>query len=110
VKQFHDFELAWAAGFVEGEAYIGLKNGRRRKDGTRPAVGLNLVVSQNERGRLVRLQKAVGGGGSIGGPYGKSYRWGVSCVSAIEVLDLLWPHLGPEFRKRTKKLEVQYGR
>jgi len=110
ISQFHDMELAWAAGFIEGESHVGIKRGRKRLDGGRPKVGLLLVASQNERGRLERLHSALGGIGHIRGPYKKSHVWATSCVSANEALELLWPYLGPEYRKRVWKLWREIGR
>src|SRR5215467_7580296 len=102
-------ELAWCAGFLEGEAHIGVKRGRRRLDGTRLPVGLLIVASQNDRSRLERLHSAVGGKGSIRGPYKKSHVWSTSCRSALETLELLWPYLGPTFRKKVWTLWRECG-
>lgn len=60
-------DLAWAAGFVDGEGWIGIKRlvQRRRTDGS--AYGCNenyeacLSVAQNDPAPLVKLHKLFGG-------------------------------------------------
>jgi hypothetical protein len=99
VGQFHEMELAWAAGFLEGEGHIKVKQ-TRAKSGNLRSPALAIIVSQNIRARLERFQNALGGVGSVRGPYKKSHVWSTSHNGALKTLELLWPYLGPEFRKR----------
>jgi len=62
-------ELAWAAGFFDGE---GCSSNRRHKE--HPSyVGVTVCIGQSNRKPLERFQKAVGGLGRIGGPYFKKH-------------------------------------
>jgi hypothetical protein len=87
-------ELAWAAGFFDGEgtAYLCQSN--------RIYYHFRLALPQVERGPLERFQAAVGGAGIIGGPYKPSsgggrpiHRWRCNSVQGKEVLKKLWPYL-----------------
>ena len=55
-------DLAWAAGFFEGEGSVGaFKTGRPRKDGTR-RIGVSLSINQVDRECLDRFREVVGVG------------------------------------------------
>lgn len=58
-------ELAWAAGFVDGEGHFGFsdRTGDNRRGST-----LLFSVAQVDRAPLERLQSALGGVGNITGP------------------------------------------
>lgn len=102
-------KLAWAAGFFDGEGHIGCTTAYRREyvkqDGdvtTHTSDRLAMQISQVDRGGLERFLDAVGGLGSIEGPYddGREHSqpismWRVSGVDRVErVVCLLWPWLG----------------
>ena len=59
-------ELAWAAGFYDGEGCTTLRHHQTRP-GRRPVVRLS--IKQVERGPLDRFREAVGGIGAVYGPY-----------------------------------------
>ena len=79
-------ELAWAAGFFDGEGCTTTVNG-----------SASIVVVQKDRRPLDRFARALGG--NVGGPYGPygkgcaMYRWQATGKRAKEVMDLLWPFL-----------------
>lgn len=87
-------ELAWAAGFFDGEGHAGLS----RRDEVR--VYPQVSVTQIHRDTLERFQRAVGGRGKIYGPYfTKSgvhgqYTWKVRRFEDVQfVMCALWPWL-----------------
>ncbi len=90
-------ELAWAAGFYDGEGYAGTQLAR---SGNRH---LRLSIGQADRSLLERFQRAVYGLGRINGPYQRSapdgtprkpmHYWRASSCEARRVIDLLTPYL-----------------
>jgi len=93
------FELAWAAGFFDGEGWA---NAARRADRrtVQPQARVNQADPNGIPEVLLRFQRALGGLGRIGGPFVKDgrkdlYRWEVSSRGDVEVLHhLLLPCLG----------------
>lgn len=85
-------ELAWAAGFYDGEGCCTFHSSGRLA---------RICISQNDTEVLERFQSAVGLG-KIYGPYGPykgrsskaRYDWVVHRVDeVVKVADLLWPFL-----------------
>jgi len=93
--ELHLEELAWAAGFFDGEGTTIAKRDTRRPDD----VQLQVTVPQSGRDGvpevLIRFQRAVLGLGVIDNPYGDSmYRWRArGFVDGQAALALLWPFL-----------------
>jgi hypothetical protein len=90
MEQARQLELAWAAGFFDGEGCTMVK----RKRGN---AAVNLIVAQKTPEMLERFQAAVGGGYIYHNPraQGAPYNWqATSQPVARQVLDLLWPYLG----------------
>lgn len=104
-------ELAWAAGFCDGEGSFqidlkGFRNGIRRKPHPRFELG------QTEPHILERFRTAVGFANPVGGPYDNTksdakrnaapmYQVGVSGYEGVQmVLIVLWPWLGLTKRKQ----------
>jgi hypothetical protein len=113
-----DTELAWAAGFYEGEGSLSISTlykGKKRCPECKQFHfrTIRLSVPQHESTRLVRFQEAVGYG-KIRGPYiveAKTPRWvwnnsGVHEVRPI--LKLLWPYFTPFTRAKTKAVLVRW--
>jgi hypothetical protein len=98
-------ELAWSAGFFDGEGYT--HNRPQVKNGRVPPM---MTVAQIEMWPLERLQRALFGIGKIYGPYISKQKnrkpyWQYSIHRAgdvIAVTGLLWKWLGP-----TKRLQIQ---
>jgi hypothetical protein len=89
-------ELAWAAGFFDGEGHIAAaKHGRQ----------LHFSVSQKDRRALDRFARAVGFG-KIYGPYGNGARGYIYSYQAAThekvqaVVGMLWRWLGPVKREQ----------
>jgi hypothetical protein len=88
-------ELAWAAGFFDGEGWAAQNKTRGVQ------ARINQADSDGIPAVLLRFQSALGGLGRIGGPTKKPdrkdlYRWSVSSRADVElVLQLLKPWLGP---------------
>lgn len=103
-KKLEDFkiEVAWAAGFWEGEGYI--KAHSHYKE-SKP-YGIYISACQADKEPLLRLQKTFGG--HLTGPYGPynnvskkvRYEWRITKLNeAIKFIQIIWPHLS-EFRRR----------
>src|SRR4051812_26863754 len=83
-------ELAWAAGFFDGEGSTVVSPSHR---------SLMVTISQVERANLFRFRAAVGGAGSISAPRALPKRqpisaWRVYAAGGQFVLQRLWPYLG----------------
>lgn len=100
-------QLAWAAGFWDGEGCCGISNG---KSG---AVSLYLTISQVPREPLDRFARAVGCG-RVSGPFQRSkphhqpqYLWRIGSFEYCQaVLAMLWPFLsGPKREQAAAALE-----
>jgi hypothetical protein len=93
------YELAWAAGFFDGEGWAALDRREKRRTG-QPHARVNQADPNGVPQVLVRLQTALGGLGRIGGPYVEEgridlYRWEVSSRGDVELLHhFLAPWLG----------------
>jgi hypothetical protein len=93
------YELAWAAGFFDGEGWANLARAASRGTG-QPMARINQACPDGIPHVLTRLQAALGGLGRIGGPYREEgridlYRWEVSSRGDVELLHhLLAPWLG----------------
>ena len=101
-------ELAWAAGFFDGEGYAGVE----RQKGTKKHHDfryLVLVVSQVEREPLERFMTAVGVG-HIYGPYARkkithrpTSRWTARNFQARAAVKLLWPYLSTPKKRQIQR-------
>lgn len=86
-------ELAWAAGFYDGEGCTALS-----KRGT-----VTLIVSQNRVEPLERFRAAVGFG-RIYGPYGNNHQLHIlRDDEARRTLELLWPYLSRPKREQAEE-------
>ena len=101
-------QLAWAAGFFDGEGSIHSANSKLKK--TYPNVGITQVGAHG-RELLERFQNAVGGIGKIYGPYKKTiagnprYQWETwGFEKSQAVIAMLWEFLGPVKRAKAKKI------
>ena len=93
------FELAWAAGFFDGEGWASAvaAEGRRTRQ---PQARINQADPNGVPAVLARFQRSLGGLGRIGGPYTKDgredlYWWDVSSRGDVKLLHhFLLPWLG----------------
>jgi hypothetical protein len=88
-------ELAWAAGFFDGEGSIG--HYPMRVDG-RPSIRIS--ISQVEAEPLLRFHRAVGHLGAVGGPYAKrppsrpQHRFSSASFEHVQaIVAMIWPWL-----------------
>jgi len=99
-------ELAWAAGFFDGEGYTGLLTGRT----------LRSHVVQTDARLLQRLQAALLGLGTIDGPRNSSnprhspqWLWRVSGFANVQaVIAMLWIFLSEVKREQARKAITTY--
>lgn len=95
-------DLAWAAGFFDGEGHIGLATTGAKKLNRH----LHIQVVQTEEGPLERLQTIIGG--KLYGPYphGKRKPYKQLHIDKFEdvqhVVCLLWPWLSRPKREQVK--------
>lgn len=102
-------ELAWAAGFFDGEGWSGLLRAPKGKNYAR------MAIHQVHLPSLERFQRAMLGLGRIGGPYdhnaGKSkliYKWQASSWSDVQAIGaMLWTFLCDEKRAQWEKVMQQ---
>lgn len=98
-------ELAWAAGFFDGE-------GNTHQRANRPGLGgLSMQVNQQEPTTLERFGSAVGYG-KLYGPYaerqtGSVYRWLITGHKVQLAVDRLWPYLSEPKRKQILLIGLQ---
>lgn len=92
-------EVAWAAGFFDGEGCTSL---HRAKVGGRIYDHVRVTVGQVNRETLERFRQAIGGRGRINGPYERGannvghkpiWRYQAHGDTALTVLKVLWPYL-----------------
>ena len=100
-------ELAWAAGFFDGEGNIRAKyNAARSGKSEKQYRALSCSVGQRDPAALERFRMALGGVGRIYGPLSNRsqspmYRWEVgSKVDVHAVCWLLWRWLGTVKREQ----------
>lgn len=94
-----ELELAWAAGFFDGEGCTA----RKKASGTN-STAVFLEISQNDRRVLDRWTAAVGAG-RVNGPYGPRGMWQLSVNNHDQVLRVmvaLWPYLDQMKRDQFK--------
>lgn len=107
-------ELAWAAGFFDGEGSTTLYAKRRKS--MEAVQQPTLTISQVNRENLLRFQRAVGGLGKLYGPYSTKIGRPQSCWRATRWLEaqaaiaMLWPFLGEEKREQALRCFKEYRR
>ena len=92
-------ELAWAAGFFDGEGYCAFAWRKSGQAYTKWYGRLDVMITQNDRRVLDRFKNAVGVG-RVKGPYQppgtKNPRWyyyATGFPKFTHVMDALWPFL-----------------
>jgi len=94
-------EIAWAAGFFDGEGSTGCSWREKKRDRQ-----LRLSISQVNKDNLLRFQNATGNLGHILGPYqrpGRKPIWAYRIDTAKGVkaiIGILWPFLSKEKRQQ----------
>lgn len=102
-------ELAWAAGFFDGEGSTSASHNRPGGPGH-----LSVAVGQTNRETLERFQRAVGGLGKIYGPrrpskasFGKVQRWDwktTNFQAGQAVIAMLWRFLSEPKREQAQRI------
>lgn len=107
-------ELAWAAGFFDGEGCTQLMHMKPRRNADYPTI--RVIVTQADRGLLERFQRAVGDG-NIVGPITKNrpgrkplYRLTKNGPAAAEILRVLWPWLSEPKREQARTAVALYNK
>lgn len=106
-------DLAWAAGFFDGEGCFtaSAKVRYQTSEGPKSRRYLNLTVAQKYDPLLVRLREMFGAGGIYAQKErptsSAGFKWACNGREAFHVANLLWPYLGERKRadfKRTLRL------
>jgi hypothetical protein len=101
-------ELAWAAGFFDGEGCTKLQNNFSRHGKNYPNIAVSITQYHSEV--LERFRLAVGTG-SVYGPYPRAegkqaWAFGAWGEKAEAVVDALWPYLGSVKREQAKRIRL----
>lgn len=100
-------ELAWAAGFFDGEGTTSAFMHVNRWQ-------IQLAVSQNNLDTLERFQAAVHGVGKIYGPYDRNrknpiYTYKIGGYERVQaVISMLWPWLTPHKKEQAATALLRY--
>ena len=107
-------ELAYFAGFIDGEGCIGTCPQRgygKRAHNTTPRQQIRLSATNVNKGILEDLRNTFGGWvGSHGRAIGnrkESWRWNIDSKRACEAIELLLPHLRIKKRQAMLCIELQ---
>lgn len=106
-------ELAWAAGFFDGEGSVYIRHTKRHKGGNGkdyPLLTVEISVTQVRPEPLERFKKLFDFG-KLGGPYKSSqknakphYRWNTAGrPSVLKVAEALWPYLSIPKKEQFEK-------
>lgn len=96
-------DLAWAAGFIDGEGCFSNTRSKRTKLPT----GVRLTVGQNDPEVLYKLQSILGG--IVNGPYQRPddgfssnprYDYSLCYSKLTPQIEALWEHLGKKKRRQ----------
>lgn len=103
-----DTELAWAAGFFDGEGWVGARYAKVSKK--QPLYRrIEVGIGQVDPRVLERFQAAVGGVGTVKGPYapdkrgGRQPRWYYQLAGPKTIWRIFWdlePYLSPVKREQ----------
>ena len=106
-------ELAWAAGFVDGEGHFGLHLSQGKK--SRPYGAITLNVAQKDRQVLDRFQAALGVG-KVYGPYSHGAKptkyfafFSHNFEHTQAAIAMLWPWLSLVKRLQAKQTLLAYA-
>jgi hypothetical protein len=109
-------KLAWAAGFFDGEGWVGAIQAYKRPGCG--GLGIRSVIMQKDRRALDKFKQAVGFG-KVAGPYAAKgrvnplYCWRIGQESQVRLLyKLLKPYLGVvktlQFKKAIRVYEQRF--
>lgn len=112
-------EIAWAAGFFDGEGHVRVskRSTYRTVSGEHRTYNHNcapvIQLAQNEKSLLTRFNKSVDGKGRISGPYQtkgtNNVHWRLTVhreADVISIMELLWPHLSKPKRDQWRKVQA----
>lgn len=102
-------ELAWAAGFFDGEGSAYVQYSSRTKYAEKGKYAYPAIqVTQKDPRPLQRFMDALGGIGNVRGPYDKHNGqcfWHKAGKGALEVVEMLWPYLSEPKREQIEEVK-----
>jgi hypothetical protein len=108
-------ELAWAAGFFDGEGSTGTALKRADSLGVFASVPQAASTTEHIPAVLLRFHRAIGGLGRVSNPYFDRrsgtylFQWRTDNFEEIQaVVALLWSHLGPVKRSQASRALMGY--
>lgn len=103
----NEIEVAWAAGFWEGEGYVYAWK-HRAKPGGKEYVYLKVGASQKEPEPLEKLFVLFGGNRiHRSSNIQRIWRWGATGATADVFLDAIWPHLSQRRREQITRVRAE---
>lgn len=107
----NEMDVAWAAGFIDGEGCIRIETSFANKDRRRPIAMLRVSCGQSVNRPLEKLEELFGGTltshPARGLGYGTSYMWSIAARKAADCLSKLVPYLVVKKRQAELALEFQ---
>jgi hypothetical protein len=109
-------ELAWSAGFFDGEGSISVvtRKASRRHYHRLDTFSIRLRLCQVRREPLDRFVAATGSTQRVRGPYNDrrpnaqpQFEWTADGPAAERILGLLWPYLSPPKREQAERVRGQ---
>ena len=108
-------EVAWAAGFFDGERYVTIQHGytKAKNGGKYFRHSLRIGINHVAIGPLLEMQRLFGGKiekqklESVSGNRKQRHRWVLNCTSAAECLVRLMPYLRNKTEVAELGLELQ---
>jgi hypothetical protein len=111
--RYHEIELAWAAGFFDGEGCVAYRERPRSDKGNRLERRLTVSIGQKHREVLDRFAQAVTEGKVYAYPKRAKNRYAYRCSgeAAVRVLKDLLPYLSEiKIRKAEQALQQYHDR
>jgi len=102
-------ELAWAAGFFDGEGSIGTYFNRPHVDGSQGSGTTRLTITQKDRRPLDRFREAVGVGSVTQRQPDAQHDYGMYALQVVkragvhQIIWLLWPWLSEPKREQIER-------
>ena len=101
-------DLAYLAGIVDGEGYIGISADHRNRNPDRPCWRLRVVVTNTNEWLMHHLKFSIGGGTIRlrNGNLMPCYQWSIERGKAAEFLKLILPYL--RLKKPQAELAIKF--
>lgn len=109
-----DSELAWAAGYFEGEGYVGVKVNPPRLRSVSPEFRLYVVITNTDREPLEKLVELFGGSTYVHSKdprvitQKRGFQWWVGARVALNFLEQVLPYMQSPNKVMQVKLAIEF--